>query len=220
LGKPIPRFPETPPLSDAQVAALTRIVFLDPSGEPAVCDLAFLFGGTHPGLWRAAAEVYQRGLAPLLLVTGGVEARGHQGGAPISEARFLADKLIAAGIPETSLILEERSTNTRENAVFATEVFDFETIESMLLVCKSYAAGRQYRTLRRHLPAGVRILPYPFDTTATAREGPLITREDWSESAEGRARVFGEYLRIVAYGARGEIEPLAEPVAELEGADE
>lgn len=223
MTEAIPRFPETPPLSDAQVSALTRIVFLDPPGEPEACDLIFVFGGTHAALWRAAAEAYDRGLGPRLLLTGGVNPRGTHGGArenagKVPEARFLAGKLIEAGVPENRLILEERSTNTLENVLFAREVFDFESVGSVLLVCKSYAAGRKYRTLRRHLLAGVRIVPYPFDTTG--RDGQLITRENWMESAEGRARVYGEYLRIVTYGARGEIEPLAEPVAGLEGAHE
>ena len=215
----IPRFPETPPLSEAQVGALTRVVFLDEPGEPEACELIFVFGGTHAALWCAAAEAYHRGLAPRLLLTGGVNPRGTHGGADetagkISEARFLAGKLIDAGVPEACLILEEHATNTLENALFAKEVFDFETIESVLLVCKSYAAGRQYRTLRRHLPAGLRIVPCPFDTTG--RDGQLITRHNWMETAKSRARVFGEYLRIVSYGERGEIEPLAEPVGGLE----
>ena len=217
----IPRFPETPPLSEAQVGALTRIVFLDEPGEPEACELIFVFGGTHPALWRATAEAYHRGLGPRLLLTGGantLETCGGVGESPgkMPEARFLAGKLIEAGVPEECLILEERSTNTLENALFAKEVFDFESVGSVLLVCKSYAAGREYRTLRRHLPAGVRVMLYPFDTTATAQGGNLITRGNWSESAEGRARVYGEYLRIVTYGERGEIEPLAEPVAGLE----
>ena len=223
MREPIPRFPDVPPLSEAQVAALTRVVFLDGSGEPEACDLIFVFGGTHAALWRAAAEAYHRGLGPRLLLTGGVNPRGTSGGlgetvGKMSEARFLAGNLIEAGVPENRLILEERSTNTLENVLFAREVFDFESVGSVLLVCKSYAAGRKYRTLRRHLLAGVRIVPYPFDTTG--RDGQLITRENWMELAEGRARVYGEYLRIVTYGERGEIERLEEPVGGLEGAHE
>ncbi len=221
MREPIPRFPDPPPFSKAQVAALTRIVFLDGPGEPEVCDLIFVFGGTHPALWRAAAEAYYRGLGQRLLLTGGVNPRGtyrqdSETAGETSEARFLAGKLIEVGVPEEFLIVEESSTNTLENALFAKEVFDFEIIESVLLVCKSYAAGRQYRTLRRHLPAAVHIVPYPFDTTATGREGQLLTRHNWMESAGGRARVHGEYLRIVRYGERGEIELLGEPVAGLD----
>jgi uncharacterized SAM-binding protein YcdF (DUF218 family) len=219
VRRPIPRFPDAPPLGEEQVAALTRIVFLDEPAEPEACDLIFVFGGTHPALWRAAAEAYHRGLAPRLLLTGGVRPHGAREEAGESaedmpEARSLAAKLIEAGVPETCLILEERSTNTLENALFAREVFDFDAVGSVLLVCKSYAAGRQYRTLRRHLPAGLRIMLHPFDTTS--RDGRLITRHNWAEAAESRARVFGEYLRIVAYGERGDLEPLEEPVAGLQ----
>jgi len=220
LSESIPRFPETPPLSEAQVAALTQVVFLDDPGEPEACELIFVFGGTHPALWRATAEAYHRGLGPRLLLTGGantLETCGGVGESPgkMPEARFLAGKLIEAGVPEECLILEERSTNTLENALFAKEVFDFESVGSVLLVCKSYAAGREYRTLRRHLPAGLRIVPHPFDTTSSG--GQLITRHNWMETSESRARVFGEYLRIVSYGERGEIEQLEEPVVGLEG---
>lgn len=219
MRQPIPQFPEVPPLNDAQRAALTRIVFLDDPGEPDPCDLIFVFGGSHPALWCAAAAAYHRGLAPSILVTGGSKPRRTQEHTKRScddttEAQFLARELPEAGVPEERLILEERSTNTLENALFAKEVFDFDSIGSVLLVCKSYAAGRQYRTLRRHLPAGLRVVPHPFDTMS--REGQLITRHNWTESSESRARVFGEYLRILTYGGRGELERLEDPVAGLE----
>jgi len=47
---------------------------------------------------------------------------GYGEGQTISEARAMADFLIAGGIPETQIILEDVSTSTYENFVFALEL--------------------------------------------------------------------------------------------------
>lgn len=41
--------------------------------------------------------------------------------------------------------------------LFAKEIFDFDAIESLLIVCKSHGAGRQYRTLAKHLPQKINV---------------------------------------------------------------
>ena len=46
MSLPIPKDPAVPPLSDEQIEALTRIIFLEPV-ELEPCDLIYIFGGTH-----------------------------------------------------------------------------------------------------------------------------------------------------------------------------
>ncbi|MCT1403734.1 YdcF family protein [Paenibacillus sp. p3-SID867] len=84
--------------------------------------------------------------------TGGVSPTGIKYENWVAEAHVIVNKLTEAGIPLNVIVYEDRSRNTLENVLFAKEIFDFDTIESLLIVCKSHGAGRQYRTLSKHLP--------------------------------------------------------------------
>jgi uncharacterized SAM-binding protein YcdF (DUF218 family) len=62
-------------------------------------------------------RVRGRGGAPMMITSGG------QGpDEPVSEARAMADYLIAAGVPEGAILLEDRSTTTLENLTFSRRI--------------------------------------------------------------------------------------------------
>ncbi|PYI52965.1 YdcF family protein [Paenibacillus flagellatus] len=204
----IPKQPDPPDLTLEQMERMTEIVF-HPACEPAPCDAIFVLGGTHPGHWEKTIQAYRLGLADTVLVTGGVSPTAVRhpdwpdAGKP--ESRLIAEKLIEAGVPERAIAIEDRSRHSLENALYARDTFDFGRIASLLVVCKSHAAGRQIRTLMRHLPPGIRYVPYGFDAVyGDARVG----RDNWMNTDTGRARVYGEYLRICRYGDRGHLERL------------
>lgn len=201
----IPKTPEVPELSAEDITFLTDVTF----GEfqnPKPCDALFVFGGTHPGHWEKAIEAYQRGLVKQVIVTGGVSPTGTpnpswtHGETP--EAEVIIAHLLAAGIPEESIVFENRSTNTLENVLFAKEIFDFNSIGSLMFVCKSHVTGRQWRTLAKHLPAHLTYFPYTFDATY---KGISLSRGTWMDTDLGYSRVWGEYLRIIHYGKLGHI---------------
>lgn len=213
----IPKYPEVPPLTSEQIDKITEIVFL-PQKELQPCDIIFIFGGSHPGLWETAARAYQENLGQIVIVTGGYKpgAKRHAcweyGDRP--ESHVIAEKLQTLGVPADAMILEDRSTNTLENVLFAQEVYDFSKVRRILMICKSFASGRQCRTLQKHLPSHITCLPYAFDTRSG--DGPLITATTWMNDPQTRSLIFGEYLRIIAYGKKGDIEPLREPIQGLE----
>lgn len=199
----ISKTPEVPQLSNEEIAFLTNVIF----GEyqaPKTCDALFVFSGTHPGHWEKAIEAYQNGLARQLIVTGGRSLTGkpHEDWQGETEAAVIRDHLLAAGIPEEAIVYEDRSTNTLENVLFAKEVFDFDAISTLLFVCKSHVTGRQGRTLAKHLPDHLTYVPYTFDA---AYKGVTLSREHWMETELGRSRIWGEYLRILYYGKKGDI---------------
>src|SRR5690606_5264267 len=90
---------------------------------------------------RHAAALYRRGLAPRIVLTGGVGAH------PPSEARAAAAIARAEGVPEEALILEERSTSTEENAREARRRIDARRV---LVVTDAYHVFRAERVFRRH----------------------------------------------------------------------
>ena len=205
-----------PPELVAHVGELTRAAFLDEVG-PRACDALFVFGGTDPGHWRTALRAYRLGYAPHIVVTGGVKpgALKHPGWiwGDTPESRVILRELVRGGVPKDCISCEDRSRNSLENVRFALDVFDFSRIRSLMFVGKSLGAGRQQATLAKWLGVGIDIVPYTFDAVV---RGVLIDRRAWPETAVGRARVWGEYLRLRVYGARGDIEDRAPRLGELE----
>lgn len=202
------------------IVELTEIVFGTPDESPPLpCDLIFVFGGSHPGLWETAAQAYTLGLGPVVLVTGGHKpgAKYHhtwQDGAT-PEAHVLRWELICLHVPENSIICEDRSTNTLENVLFALEAYDFSAVHRILAVCKNYGVGRQCRTLRKHIRKDIQVIPYPFDTEAGS-DGPRITRHTWMNYEQSRVVVLTQLMKIIQYGRQGDLEPLEDITPALE----
>ncbi|WP_145048932.1 YdcF family protein [Paenibacillus xylanexedens] len=209
MNSEIAKEPAVPNLTQDQITKITEAVFMHSVDESISCDVIFVFGGTHAGHWTRTIAAYRLGLGKQIVVTGRCswvslqQARENQ----VPESHVIRQHLIEAGIPSDVIYVESKSVNTLENVLFAKEVFDFTSTRSILMVCKSHVAGRQYRTLKKHLHPDVVYMPALFDTVYKNVE---INRQNWAETEIGRSRVYGEYLRICKYGDRGDIEMLEE----------
>jgi uncharacterized SAM-binding protein YcdF (DUF218 family) len=126
---------------------------------------------------RHAAHLYHRGLAPLVVATGGV------GTHPPSEARAAAAVLRAEGVPDPRIVLEEVSTSTEENAREAARRI---TGTRVLIVTDAYHTFRARLVFLRH-----------FDEVAAA--GSLGSR---SVRARGALR---EVTAVAAYAVLGRL---------------
>jgi uncharacterized SAM-binding protein YcdF (DUF218 family) len=80
-----------------------------------------------------AVELWQRGLAPLIVFTGGV------GQSPPAEAAAAAGVARQLGVPDSAMLLEDRSTSTLENASFAREL---TTAQRIIVVTDTYHVRR------------------------------------------------------------------------------
>ncbi|KUO97209.1 YdcF family protein [Ferroacidibacillus organovorans] len=211
----IPKEPIVPDLTSKQIEQLTDITFL-PDVTPVLSDAVFVFGGTHPGHWERPIEAYKKGLSKKIIVTGGVSPTGIKHtdwkSPNTPEAEIIIAELLQNGVRRKDIVYENRSRNTLENILFTKEVFDFSTIQSVLIVCKNHAAGRQYRTFAKHIPYPISCISFGFDAEYRGR---MISRNEWMNSEAGRARVFGEYLRIVYYGRLGHVLPLESEITDL-----
>ena len=87
---------------------------------PEKADCIVGFGNFNTDIARRAAELYHLGYAPKILFTGGL-GRNTEGLLPEPEAVRFAKVAIACGVPEQDIILEDKSTNTRENIEFTRE---------------------------------------------------------------------------------------------------
>lgn len=159
--------------------------------------------GIYPDLGAAAdrvwhtARIYHAGRVPRVVVSGG--NLPWLGGVR-SEASAMRDFLVDLGVPAEAMWLEERSRNTRENAVYTAEILEAQGIGPVLLVTSALHMPRALATFRA---AGLDAIPAPTDFEVKARPRVFL---DWLPDAEALAastRALKEYLGLWVYRYRG-----------------
>jgi uncharacterized SAM-binding protein YcdF (DUF218 family) len=112
-------------------------------------DAALVFGA---GLeWKAlarvqhAASLYHRQQVRWLIVSGGVPFPG----TGLSEAEYFRRQLMQLGVPSSQILLEERATNTAENAAFAYPILAQHGFRRVILVMSDFEGVRCHLTARR-----------------------------------------------------------------------
>lgn len=170
------------------------------TGVPRQADLIFVPGTRLRDPATIAARLLTENVAPLVLVTGGInQVTG------ANEAAALRRDLLSRGISPDSVIVEDMSTNTLENVVHGWDVaasrFTDRPLTSVVAVCKWMHSRRVLMTLKAHLPADVRYYACTY-----APEG--VTRKAWirdGEVSSQTAAVIGNWRDLPAYLAKGDI---------------
>jgi len=177
-------------------AAITQFLYVEDPPEPV--DLCFVLGCPTPTNMDKAIELYARGLAPVIMISG-------HGPAPqsVPEAVQFRDYALARGVPEAAILIETESTNTRENFVFSSPIIEaqigWNRIRNVALVSKPYHARRALMTARRHWPAHLRLIMQP------SQRHDDLPAETWWQTEAGRVHVMRELIAIGTYAQQGDI---------------
>lgn len=108
-------------------------------------------------LWMGV-RLYRAGKAPLILLSGAnILLMGEKG---VSEAKAAQGLLREWGVPEQAMLIEEKSQNTHENAVFSKAILDARGLKRVLLVTSAFHMSRAVAIFHR---AGVEVIPVPTD---------------------------------------------------------
>ena len=167
-------------------------------------DIIFIPGGSHPELGEYAAELWKMNLAPLIMPSGGVSIKtGNFNGVKSkpeiynkdykTDCEFLADVLKINGVPEDSIIWEDTSSWTKENAFFSWRVADEKKVDvrKAIICCQSFHARRALMCYQFAFPkTEFYIHPVPYYENEV-----LISKENWYETEVGIKRVLGELNR-------------------------
>jgi uncharacterized SAM-binding protein YcdF (DUF218 family) len=156
--------------------------FLNKRNLPrAPADAALVFG---TGLdwkaharWMTAAQLYRRGLAGHIIVSGGVLVPG----ASVTEAAWFRDKLIEQGVPADRILIEDRATNTAENARFALPIIKAHGFKTIILVMSDFEGIRAHLTAKMAWQ-GHGITIYDCHAPSPGRWSPWtwwLSREGW-----------------------------------------
>lgn len=176
-------------LTPGQVKEITDYVDIEappPEGEPTAL---ILFGTNQAAPAVIAAGRYHRGLAPLLIATGGVNR--HNG---IVEGREFARLLAAADVPGTAVHVEDQSANTWQNVELSLPYLrEALGMGLRLTVMSKWYHRRAVHALRTLLPEAA---PFYAISWEPLYAGMPVTRDSWPDIPDGRRRVVRESQEI------------------------
>ena len=157
------------------------------------------FFGDNADRFIQTANLFHIGIIHKIIISGG-NGKLNQKGPP--EAEFLFEQFKANGIPDSMIIIENRSRNTYENAIFSKNIIDSLGIRSPLLLITS--AQHMNRSITVFKKAGFDCIPYPCDYKSIEKSPSLdefiIPRfkllQEWSA-------LFKEIIGLYVYKLTG-----------------
>lgn len=148
-------------------------------------------------VWHAA-RLYHGGKAPLLVLSGST----HPSVSPTSEAQAMQTLLRDLGVPDSAMVLEGASRNTRENASFTADILKTRNVRRVLLVTSAMHMARARAAFEA---AGLEVVPAATDHTVSKRR---LDVTDWlpdSAALEASGRAFKEVVgQWVALGFKAQ----------------
>ncbi len=119
-------------------------------------DVLLILGSRDDRVASYAAALYKKGLAPTILVSGGVSLKNTTAKlwAESTEAEHFASIMQKAGVPAVAILEENEATNTGENIIKSYALLKLKAIKvkSLILVHKPYMERRAYGAFKKQWP--------------------------------------------------------------------
>ncbi|MDX6760510.1 YdcF family protein [Streptomyces sp. F8] len=121
--------------------------------EPRPCSVAVGLGSHDLGVADTTVDLYQRGMAPLIVFTGATSPTT-RARMPRGEAVHYRERALELGVPPEDVLVEPNARNTGENIRLVRALLEEagRPITSVLLVSKPYEERRAYATARKLWP--------------------------------------------------------------------
>lgn len=173
---------------------IDRLLFngLNDNGENADCII--VLGSVSATKYRVPVGVnaYLAGRAKKIMMCGGKMRQ--LSNEKTSEAELMRNKALELGVPESAIIIEDKSLNTVENILCALVELQrtmwLNNVKSILLVTTSFHMRRSLHIAKYLFPAHIKVLTCPADDTTTRRD-------NWMNTLEGIERAKAEAMNIV-----------------------
>ena len=169
--------------------------------EPRKADCIVGFGNFNTNIARRAAQLYLEGIAPKILFTGGL-GRNTEGLFPEPEAVRFARVAMACGVPAEDILIEDKSTNTKENIEFTRQL-----LQERGIPCNHILGVHQPFMERRIVAAmGVYWPDLNFSVTSpqvTIPEYLASAREQGVSENASVSVIVGDFQRMDLYAKKG-----------------
>ena len=182
--------------------------FLGVGDAPHPADALFVFGHYLHDIPVHAATLYRAGMAPRVLIAGR-KTRYLPEDVP-TEARYFKEIMMAHGVPEHAIVLEERSTNTLEDVLLGMETLAQQGVAPKRVILVGYVPllRRAKATFAKHFPQ-VEALAVPY---------AIADLEDTFWLQDRLLRMLLEFDRLNEFAEKGDIAPTEVPQAVLDAA--
>lgn len=124
--------------------------YLAVSETPRACDIIWGLGSDDERVALKAADFYGNKLAPLVLFSGGNGHRWKE--LTKTEAELFKEAAMRRNVPESAIIVEDKSTHTGENVAFSLLILDSSnvSVKSALLITIPPFQRRAHITVETH----------------------------------------------------------------------
>lgn len=131
------------------------------------------------GVW-----LYQQGYAPKIIMAGGPVVWR------VTAAQIMKEQAVFLGVPAQDILVEERSTTTKENAEFTKDLMVAEGFGSAILVTSPYHSRRASRIFHRVFGQEMEIISVPVPNSRSSVD-------DWWTRDRNTRQVVSEYLKMI-----------------------
>ena len=169
--------------------------------QPQKADVIVGFGNFNTDIARRAAELYRQGLAPKILFTGGL-GRNTEGLLPEPEAVRFARVAMECGVPEEDILIEDKSTNTKENIEFTRALLEEKGIPH------GHILGVHQPFMERRIKAAMGVYWPGLNFSVTS---PQVTIPEYLAAAKKQgvsenasiSVIVGDFQRMDLYAKKG-----------------
>ena len=169
--------------------------------KPQKADCILGFGSFDENVARRSAQLYLDGYAPKIIFTGGL-GRCTTGRFTITEAERFANLAAQMGVPREDILLEDKSTNTKENIEFTRTLMQEKRIphDHVLGVHKPYMERRIVAAMGVYWPE------LNFTVTSPGMTIPEYLAEakrQGVDEEESISVIVGDFQRMDLYARKG-----------------
>lgn len=182
-----------------QLQILWDYLCLHRKPDKASCILGF--GSFDENVARRSAQLYLEGYAPKIIFTGGL-GRCTTGRFTMTEAERFANLAMELGVPREDILLEDQSTNTKENIEFTRTLMEEKGIpcDHVLGVHKPYMERRIVAAMGVYWPE------LNFSVTSPQMTIPEYLAEAKRQGVgeeESISVIVGDFQRMDLYARKG-----------------
>jgi len=153
-------------------------------------DAIVVLGGGNGERVYYACELYKKGYAPLVILTGGPLAWR------LTEIDVMKKQALFYGVPDQEIITENKSMSTLENAKFVIPILKKHDVRQIILITSPYHMRRAYKTFNKLLrKETIDIIAAPVPPNKYTNFNP----QRWWERHEDKQFVIMEYLKLFWY---------------------
>ncbi len=196
--------------------------YLPPNPMPWAEAIVVLGGGTDPAEYpRPTTEIngsgdrvlygallYKEGKAPLVLLSGG--SITFLGTHPSTPAEQMAEIMKWMDVPESAMVLQTKSQNTYEDALYCAQILKDRGIKRIILVTSAFHMTRAVGLFEHQ---GFKVIPAPTDYKVTEQGWNNLVHGDFEAKLVAllpnindmslTALAIKEYIGIAVYSLRG-----------------